>query len=345
MAAEVVFLCRKLSQCIDFFRDTGFRLEAVFPANDPRHASLSGHGIAIRLERAASDGGGHLRIRADRAREVTAPNGTRLEFVTDAAPRPAWQPASLVVAPATDAAWIEGRAGMLYHDVIPPRQDNSLIASRIRIKRGGPVADYVHYHRVDAQVIYCRVGAVRVVYEDQGEPFWLQPGDCVLQAPGIRHRVLECSDELEVIEVSSPAEHETCVEHELELPTATLDPGRRYGGQRFVRHQASGAVLRPWSVAGFDVREAVPAEASDHAVAVRVVRPTRRDVTATLSHDNDRRFWFVLRGSMTLARGAERWQLSANAACVLPPNVEFTLNACSSDLEFLEVARNVRHGG
>jgi quercetin dioxygenase-like cupin family protein len=40
-------------------------------------------------------------------------------------------------------------------------------------------------------MIYCHRGWVRVVYEDQGEPFVMHPGDCVLQPPGIRHRVLE----------------------------------------------------------------------------------------------------------------------------------------------------------
>ena len=40
-------------------------------------------------------------------------------------------------------------------------------------------------------MIYCMKGWVRLVYEDQGEPFLLEPGDCVLQPPEIRHRVLE----------------------------------------------------------------------------------------------------------------------------------------------------------
>ena len=41
-----------------------------------------------------------------------------------------------------------------------------------------------------------------MVYEDQGEPFIMREGDCVLQPPQIRHRVLESSGPLEVIEVS-----------------------------------------------------------------------------------------------------------------------------------------------
>ena len=71
------------------------------------------------------------------------------------------------------------------------------------------MADYVHYHNVRFQIIYCYKGWVRVVYEDQGTPFVLQAGDCVLQPPRIRHRVIESSPGLEVIEIASPAEHET----------------------------------------------------------------------------------------------------------------------------------------
>ena len=171
--AEVVLLCRKLAECVDFFADSGFRLNTIFPADNPRFAALSGHGLNLRLEKSEVDGGGHLRIPSKRGRDVTAPNGARLEFVAEPARSgPTWQPATFVVRPQLgDDIWHDGRAGMLYRDLITGRQDGWLIASRIRIPRGGPVPDYVHYHRVHAQVIYCRSGWVKVVYEDQGEPF------------------------------------------------------------------------------------------------------------------------------------------------------------------------------
>jgi len=341
--AEVVLLCRKLGQCVDFFADAGFRLETVFPADNPRVTRLSGHGIAIQLERSDKDGGGHLRIPSTRSREIIAPNGTRIEFVAAAQQGPTWQQATFVVRqqPA-DEKWIEGRAGMLYRDLITGRQNGWLIASRIRIPRGGPVPDYVHYHRVASQIIYCRSGWVRVAYEDQGEPIVMRAGDCVLQAPTIRHRVLECSDELEVIEVSSPAEHETLVEHDLELPNATVNPEREFGGQQFAHHQASGAVLQEWSVPGFDARDSGFTAASREAVGLRVIRPATEDATGVFSHRDERRFWFVLNGAMTLLRGAEKHVLGTNSACVLPPNESVTIADCTPDLEFLEVAQNRR---
>ena len=82
---------------------------------------------------------------------------------------------------------------MLYRDLIPGRLGGRYIASLISIPEGGPVADWVHFHRVAFQMIYVRRGWVRVVYEDQGEPFVMREGDLVLQPPEIRHRVLESS--------------------------------------------------------------------------------------------------------------------------------------------------------
>ena len=128
--------------------------------------------------------------------------------------------------------WEVGRAGMLYRDLIPGRVDGQVIASHIRIPDGGPVGDWVHYHHVQFQMIYCHRGWVKVVYEDQGEPFVMRPGDCVLQPPEIRHQVLECSDGMEVVEVAVPADYETKADPDLELPNAST--GKTFA-QPFVR--------------------------------------------------------------------------------------------------------------
>ena len=45
-----------------------------------------------------------------------------------------------------------------------------------------------------------------------------------------------------VIEIGVPAEHITEIEHEMTLPTPHLRPDREWDGQRFVHHQAKGAV-------------------------------------------------------------------------------------------------------
>ena len=47
-------------------------------------------------------------------------------------------------------------------------------------------------------------GWVKFEYEGQGEKM-LKPGDCVLQPAGIKHREIEHSFDLELIEIVSPA--------------------------------------------------------------------------------------------------------------------------------------------
>lgn len=136
--------------------------------------------------------------------------------------------------------WVAGRAGMMYRDLLPDRLGGKVIASQIRITDGGEVRDSVHYHKIAFQIIYCLKGAIRVVYEDQGEPFWLRPGDCVLQPPEIRHRVLEAEAGSEVLEITSPAEHETWFDHRTTLPTAEIKHDRDFNSQRFVRYVAKG---------------------------------------------------------------------------------------------------------
>jgi mannose-6-phosphate isomerase-like protein (cupin superfamily) len=213
-----------------------------------------------------------------------------------------------------------GRAGMEYRDLIPDRLGGRLIASHIRIVDGGPVPDYVHYHKIDFQIIYCKAGWIRVVYEDQGEPFLLESGDCVLQPPEIRHRVLESSAGAEVIELSSPAEHETWVEHELELPTDVLAPDRSFGGQTFVRHIAKDA---SWENVGngFEARDLGVFSGSRGSVVGNVLRTAGGGSLELQS--NGPGFLFVLDGSATVA-GV---QLNSDDSFLIPANESAMIDA------------------
>ncbi len=65
-----------------------------------------------------------------------------------------------------------------------------------------------HTHDLDFQMVYVTRGWVVFEYESQGE-VTLRAGSCVLQPPGIRHREVTHSDDLELIEITSPAEFET----------------------------------------------------------------------------------------------------------------------------------------
>jgi quercetin dioxygenase-like cupin family protein len=177
---------------------------------------------------------------------------------------------TVTVSRLADARWEVGRAEMLYRDLVPERDGGRLIASHIKIPQGGPVADWVHFHTVGFQIIYCWRGWVRVVYEDQGAPFVLESGDAVLQPPRIRHQVLECSPGLEVIEVASPAEHATAADPDLALPTAARRPERVFDGQRFVHHRAAGAPRR--EDGALAVRDLGIGAATGGLVAARVAR-------------------------------------------------------------------------
>jgi quercetin dioxygenase-like cupin family protein len=295
-----------LNEAVELFtRRLGFRLDMIVPADAPQTALLSGQGVTLRLQTAAPQTASRLDDNA--------------EFITHRA---------------TDV-WHEGRAGMQYRDLIPSRLDGRLIASHIRIPAGGAVPDYVHYHKVRFQMIYCRAGWVRVVYEDQGPPFVLAAGDCVLQPPEIRHRVLEASPGLEVIEVGCPAIHETWLDHELPLPTQNMLPERSFNGQRFVRHRADEANWLPWHLAGFAARDTGIAAATNGLAAVRVVR-AEAAVTATVNkRASEVLFLFILQGDLNV--GAQTNQaLQAGDSCVILADEDYTLRAAAG-LEFLEV--------
>ena len=65
-----------------------------------------------------------------------------------------------------------------------------------------------HTHDLDFQLVYVTQGWVKFEYEGNGEHI-LRAGSCVLQPPGIRHREVAHSDDLELIEITGPAEFET----------------------------------------------------------------------------------------------------------------------------------------
>ncbi|MBL8381540.1 MAG: cupin [Burkholderiales bacterium] len=334
-----------LDATLAFFTDIlGFRVAAIFPADAPAVAVVAGHGLRLRLDGAAAGDPGTLRLActapetvAGGARRLTAPNGTVVDIV-DADPPlevPPLAPRLVVTRRAADAAWHRGRAGMTYRDLIPDRLGGRFIASHIRIEDGGPVPDYVHFHKIRFQMIYVARGWVRVVYEDQGAPFVMHAGDCVLQPPRIRHRVLESSPGLEVVEIACPAWHETFADPALDLPNARLRPQRDFSGQRFVRHVAAGA---RWQAAGaFAWRDIGFAAATGGLAAARVVRlrgapPPRR----AARHDAEFDFLFVLAGALTLeCAGAHR--LEAGDCCVVPGGTDYAIDACTPDLQLLEV--------
>jgi quercetin dioxygenase-like cupin family protein len=78
----------------------------------------------------------------------------------------------------------------------------------IRAVPGKHASGEPHRHGLEFQMVYVLKGWVRFWYEGQGEVL-LKPGSCVHQPSGIAHRELEHSDDLEMLEITLPAEFET----------------------------------------------------------------------------------------------------------------------------------------
>ena len=305
-----IILCDDLDAAIDHHLQTkGYRLDMIVPADSPTTALLSKDDDTIRLEK-------NLEFRV---------SGSKLGDDAN-------------VEVSDDGEWIAGRAGMEYRDLIPGRLGGKVIASHIRLTKGGDVADYVHYHKVEFQMIFCKRGRIRVVYEDQGPAFWLETGDCVLQPPQIRHRVLESTAGAEVIEIGMPAVHETWVEHDIKLPTADIKVGRDYGGQRFVHHIAADASWIRGDAGEFETSVTGISNATGAFGDVRMLR-SPPDMVSGLNGTNtdDFLFYFVLTGGARFSfAGAESSQLIADSAIVIPNGAKYTLTA-DGDVKILAV--------
>lgn len=346
--AEVRLPTQELRDDLPFFTKVlKMRLDTIYPADNPEVAVLSGHGLRVRIEKGAPEAPGTLRILtedpdafAQGARVLMAPNGTRIE-IDDLNPPlvlPATQHAFVVRRLADQAPWVIGRAGMQYRDLIPSRLGGSIIASHIRIPDGGPVPDMVHYHTIGFQLIFCYRGWVDLVYEDQGEPFRLHAGNCVIQPPQIRHRVLYASDNIEVIEIGVPADHITTIDHVMTLPNGPANPDRQWGGQRFVHHKAETATWAPFRIPGFTCRDTTINLNTEGVAGVQVVRKMQAEAPWA-RHDSDILFAFVMEGEMTLeGEGKTPYRLSPGDAFVIPPGMATRYADASDNLELLEVS-------
>jgi quercetin dioxygenase-like cupin family protein len=331
--AGVVLLCQDFAANLAFFTETlGFRVETIHPADGPTHASLIGHGSRLFLEIGQDQS---LKIRMSIATDnplfgktLTAPNGSTVEFV-NAKPGLVIEPlvSSLVVDHVVaDGSSQVGRAGMLYRDLVPERQGGAIIASLISIAEGGPVPDYVHYHDVLFQLIFCRSGWVKVVYEDQGEPFILHAGDCVIQPPTIRHRVLESGDNLEVIEIGYPAEHLTNADPSTSLPNAEVNPNRVWEGQSFIRHIAANAKWQQLST-GVESTDTGILTATQGLTDVKVIKAAitsnwAQEIVQPLTFE----FLFVLEGDAHVSTSNNGEHALANgSSLVIPPGNSYTV--------------------
>ena len=66
----------------------------------------------------------------------------------------------------------------------------------------------LHFHDVEFQMVYVLKGWIKTELEGQGAHV-MRPGSAWLQPPKIKHKVLDYSDDCEVLEIILPAEFDT----------------------------------------------------------------------------------------------------------------------------------------
>jgi quercetin dioxygenase-like cupin family protein len=124
---------------------------------------------------------------------------------------------------AADAVFKDGglRSCFEYRDLgISAATGGKVLAHVIRAKPGAHGGFGWHKHNLDFQMYYVLKGWVRFNYEGVGE-VTARAGSCVHQPPGIGHAEVAHSDDLELIEITLPAEFETV---ETETPAEARQP-------------------------------------------------------------------------------------------------------------------------
>lgn len=114
---------------------------------------------------------------------------------------------------AKDAEWQTGaRSYFEYRDLgIKDATHGAFNAHVIRLKNPGEHGSRTtgaHQHALDFQMFYVLKGWVKFLYEGKGM-YTFHAGDCCLQPPGLIHDEIECSDDVEILEVTSPAVFKT----------------------------------------------------------------------------------------------------------------------------------------
>ena len=239
-------------------------------------ASLSGHGLRLRLAPGAG-GAGVIRLPcreppagADRA--VTAPNGTRIEWVPADPPveAPPLVPEFVLTRAADGPPPGRGRAGMIYRDLIPGRLGGRFIASHIYDPGGragrrlgafpqGPLPD---------DLLRARLGARWSTRTRARRSCW-PPGTASCSRRASATGCWRASPGLEVVEIGCPALHETLADHDMALPTGRTLPRRDFDGQVFLRHVAAET---PWTPEG---ENRLRAPRHRHGRSRRAASPTR----------------------------------------------------------------------
>ena len=155
-----------------------------------------------------------------------------------------------------------------------------------------------------------------------------------MQPPHIRHKVLETSNGLEVIEIGTPAEHITAIDNDMSLPNERVDSHRDFSGQRFCHHELRDARWQKHNLPGFESADTGVLAASAEMASVKLLRAAGPVGSYRMSHDADVLFSFVIAGHVRI----NKQLLVAGDAYTLPPHDEHSIGDISEDANVLEVS-------
>jgi quercetin dioxygenase-like cupin family protein len=115
-----------------------------------------------------------------------------------------------VAAHAKDAHFERGlRSFFEYRDLgIKQATQGRVVAHVIRAAAGQEFSGQPHRHRTEFQLVYVLTGWIEFEYEGQGV-VRLEAGSCVHQPPGIRHREIGHSEDIQMLEIVLPADFKT----------------------------------------------------------------------------------------------------------------------------------------
>ncbi len=150
------------------------------------------------------------RTKATRSNRKTAPKKTAAKRAE--ARVKARKPQRFTVSHHREEDFDQGlRAYSAYRDLgIAPATGGMVQAHVIRMTKPFSADEVAipHYHDVDFQMVYVLKGWIKTELEGQGVHV-MRPGSAWLQPPRIKHKVLDYSDDCEVLEIVLPADFET----------------------------------------------------------------------------------------------------------------------------------------
>tara|TARA_Y100000590_G_C15684130_1_gene1000943 strand:+ start:138 stop:1208 length:1071 start_codon:yes stop_codon:yes gene_type:complete len=335
-----------LEEDIDYYeKNLKFKLVEIYPAESPEVAILSGHGMRIRLETNTSLNPGRIRIAKKNISNLNkskktflASNGTEIEIVQESTNHSLlFSNEEMQVNNFDEDNWLNGRAGMLYRNLINEKTKVNFIASHIKIPKGGPVNDKVHYHEINFQIIFCFNGWAKVVYENQGDPITLSKFDCILQPPKIRHKVLESSDNLEVLELTVPGRHSTKIDNKMILPNNIIDKEKLFSNMKFCYFNYKNSQIEKSDTSNILCRNTNIDIATNYKASVEILE-SQSIARYQINNKNKIFFIFVLDGKITINENQNQsYILKKNHSLFSQKNSQLKLMLQSENTKLLKV--------